>query len=86
MIPSAKVGIVGMYRNEETFEPVQYYVKLPKDMKHRSALILDPMLATGGTLVATVDLLKKAGCRILPACFLSRPLKAWNVSPRPTPT
>ena len=70
MIPSAKVGIVGMYRNEETFEPVQYYVKLPKDMKHRSALILDPMLATGGTLVATVDLLKKAGCKNITGLFL----------------
>ncbi len=70
MIPGAKVGVVGMFRNEETLEPVQYYVKLAKDMKHRMAVVLDPMLATGGTLVATIDLLKKAGCKRVMGLFL----------------
>ena len=70
MIPGAKVGIVGMFRNEETLEPVQYYVKLAKDMKHRRAIVLDPMLATGGTLLATIDLLKKAGCTQVAGLFL----------------
>lgn len=59
MVPSAKISVVGMYRNEETFEPVEYYVKLAKDMDQRIAIILDPMLATGGSLIATIDLLKR---------------------------
>ncbi len=70
MIPGAKVSVVGMFRNEETLEPIQYYVKLAKDIKSRTAVILDPMLATGGTLVATIDLLKKAGCKKIVGLFL----------------
>ncbi len=70
MIPGAKVSVVGMFRDESTLEPVKYYVKLAKDMKHRTAVILDPMLATGGTLVATVDLLKEAGCKKVVGLFL----------------
>lgn len=70
MIPGAKVSIVGMFRNEDTLEPVKYYEKLAKDMKHRTAVVLDPMLATGGTLVATIDLLKKAGCKRVMGLFL----------------
>ncbi len=70
MVPGAKVGVVGMYRNEETLEPVQYYVKLAKQMNKRTALILDPMLATGGTLIATIDLLKEAGCTKIKGIFL----------------
>lgn len=70
MIPGAKVSIVGMYRNEETLEPVRYYVKLAKNMHARKALILDPMLATAGTLIATVKLLKDAGCRTIKGLFL----------------
>lgn len=63
MIPSAKISVVGLYRNESTLEPVEYYVKLAKDLEQRLAIILDPMLATGGSLIATIDLLKKHGCR-----------------------
>ena len=55
LIPSAKVSVVGLYRNEETLEPVRYYVKMTSKMEERIALILDPMLATGGTLVATIE-------------------------------
>ena len=70
MIPGAKVSVVGMYRNEETLAPVQYYVKLAKEIHKRTALILDPMLATGGTLIATIDLLKKEGCKKIKGLFL----------------
>jgi uracil phosphoribosyltransferase len=70
MIPSARVSVVGFYRNEETLEPVQYYVKTANAMEERIALILDPMLATGGTLIATIDLLKKAGCKTIKGIFL----------------
>ncbi len=70
MIPSAKVGVVGLYRDEETLQPVHYYVKFPASMEERIALIIDPMLATGGSFVATVDLLKKAGCKRIKGLFL----------------
>jgi uracil phosphoribosyltransferase len=70
LIPSAKVSVVGFYRNEDTLEPVNYYVKLASNMQERIALILDPMLATGGTLIATVDLLKAAGCRKIKGLFV----------------
>ncbi len=70
LIPSAKVSIVGFYRDEETLNPIQYYSKLTKNIKQRTALILDPMLATGGTLMATIDLLKKAGCKTIKGLFL----------------
>ncbi|NVK40411.1 MAG: uracil phosphoribosyltransferase [Oceanospirillaceae bacterium] len=62
LVPSAKISVVGLYRNEETLEPVPYFEKLANDIDERMALIIDPMLATGGTLVATIDMLKKAGC------------------------
>ncbi len=70
LIPGAKVSVVGMYRNEETLEPVRYYVKLAKKIQKRTALILDPMLATGGTLLATIDLLKEHGCKKIKGLFL----------------
>jgi uracil phosphoribosyltransferase len=70
MIPSARVSVVGFYRNEQTLKPVQYYVKTASDLEERIALILDPMLATGGTLIATIDLLKQAGCRKIMGLFL----------------
>ena len=61
-IPSARISVVGMYRNEETLEPVPYFQKLAPDMEERLAIIVDPMLATGGSMIATIDLLKKAQC------------------------
>ena len=70
LIPSARVSVVGLYRNEETLEPVEYYVKLTGSIKERIALIVDPMLATGGTLVATIDLLKAEGCKTIKGLFL----------------
>lgn len=70
MIPGAKVSVIGIYRNEETLEPVRYYVKMAGNIDQRMALILDPMLATGGTLLATIDLLKEAGCRQIKGVFL----------------
>lgn len=62
LIPSAKVSVVGLYRDEETLEPVPYYAKFASNMQERMALVIDPMLATGGTMVATLDMLKKQGC------------------------
>ena len=70
LIPSARVSVVGLYRNEDTLEPVRYYVKMTSNMNERIALILDPMLATGGTLVATIDLLKEAGCTQIRGIFI----------------
>jgi uracil phosphoribosyltransferase len=70
LIPGAKVSVVGFYRNEETLDPVKYYVKLANNIDQRMALILDPMLATGGTLLATIDLLKEAGCTNIKGLFL----------------
>ncbi|OQY00721.1 MAG: uracil phosphoribosyltransferase [Desulfobacteraceae bacterium 4572_130] len=70
LIPSAKVSVVGFYRNEETLKPVQYYVKTANAMNKRIALILDPMLATGGTLMATIKLLKETGCTRIKGLFL----------------
>ena len=63
LIPAAKVGHIGMYRNEETLEPVEYYCKLPPDVDERELLVLDPMLATGGSSIAAIDILKRYGCR-----------------------
>jgi uracil phosphoribosyltransferase len=70
LIPGAKVSVVGFYRNEETLQPVEYYVKLAKNINKRMAIILDPMLATGGTLDATINCLKKAGCTSIRGLFL----------------
>lgn len=70
LIPAAKVGVVGLQRDEETLQPVGYYEKLSGRMDERTALILDPMLATGGSLIATIDLLKNAGCKRIKGLFL----------------
>ena len=70
LIPTAKVSVVGLYRNEETLEPVRYYVKMTSKMDERIALIIDPMLATGGTVIATIDLLKESGCKQIKGIFM----------------
>ncbi len=70
LIPSARVSVVGFERNEETHEPRAYYAKMTSHMEERTALILDPMLATGGTLIATIDLLKSQGCTKIKGLFL----------------
>ncbi len=70
MIPGAGVSVVGMARNEETLEPETYYEKLVSDIQHKTVIVVDPMLATGGTFVATLDLLKAAGCTNIKGIFL----------------
>lgn len=63
LIPAAKVGHVGLYRDPETHEPVEYYCKLPTDIEQRQVLVVDPMLATGGSAVAAIDFIKKRGAK-----------------------
>lgn len=63
VVPNAKIGHIGMYRNEETLEPVEYYFKVPSEIENREVLVLDPMLATGGTAVDAITQLKKRGVK-----------------------
>jgi len=63
LIPAAKVGHIGLYRDPETLTPVDYYCKLPPDVSERDIIIVDPMLATGGSAIAAIDVIKRAGCR-----------------------
>ena len=63
LIPSAKIGHIGLYRDPETHKPVEYYCKLPDDIANRQVFVVDPMLATGGSAVAAIDFLKKHGCK-----------------------
>ena len=63
LIPSAKIGHIGLYRDPETHMPVEYYCKLPEDIENRVVFVVDPMLATGGSAVAAIDFLKKRGCK-----------------------
>ena len=74
LIPAARVGFVGLYRDPDTLQPVQYYIKVPKELEDRVVIIVDPMLATGNSSVAAVDLLKAAGARdIRFLCLLAAP-------------
>ena len=74
LIPAARVGFVGLYRDPETLQPVQYYCKLPADMAERWTIIVDPMLATGNSSAAAIDLVKKAGAKnIIFLCLLAAP-------------
>ena len=63
LIPSAKIGHIGLYRDPETHMPVEYYCKLPEDIESRQVYLVDPMLATGGSAIAAIDFLKKRGCK-----------------------
>ena len=63
LIPSAKIGHIGLYRDPETHMPVEYYCKLPEDIDQRQVYVVDPMLATGGSAVAAIDFLKARGCK-----------------------
>ena len=74
LIPTAKVGHVGVYRNEETLEPVYYYCKLPQDITSRKVIVVNPMLATGGSSVYAIDYLKKEGVKdIIFMCLVAAP-------------
>lgn len=64
-IPSARISVVGVYRDEKTLEPISYFQKLASNINERMALVVDPMLATGGSMIATIDLLKQAGCQVI---------------------
>ncbi len=74
MIPNAKIGHIGLYRNEKTLEPVQYYYKMPKNIKDKEVIILDPMLATGGSASDTINMLKKDGVKKIKfLCIIAAP-------------
>ncbi|GEK90406.1 uracil phosphoribosyltransferase [Alkalibacterium kapii] len=74
LIPAAKVGHVGMYRDHDTMEPVEYFIKMPSDLSERELLVVDPMLATGGSAVAAIDALKKRGAtNIKFVCLVAAP-------------
>lgn len=74
LLPAAKVGHIGLYRDPETLEPVEYYCKLPQDVQSRDIMVLDPMLATGGSAIAAIDFLKEYGCvNIKLVCILAAP-------------
>ena len=74
LVPAAKVGHIGLYRNEKTLEPVEYYCKLPEDIGERDVIVLDPMLATGGSACAAITLIKKRGARSIKfLCLIAAP-------------
>ena len=74
VVPNAKIGHIGMYRNEETFEPVNYFFKVPKNIKKKEVILLDPMLATGGSAIDAIDLLKDKGVKKIKfLCIISAP-------------
>ena len=74
LIPTAKIGHIGVYRNEETLEPVYYYCKLPVDITSRKVIVVDPMLATGGSAVYAIDYLKNQGVKdIIFMCLVAAP-------------
>ena len=74
LVPSARVGHIGMYRDEETLQPVEYLCKLPKDLAQRKVIVLDPMLATGNSVVAAIDRVKESGARDISfLCILAAP-------------
>jgi len=81
LIPAAKVGHVGMYRDEQTMEPVEYFIKMPQNIDNRELLVVDPMLATGGSAIAAIDALKRRGAKTIKfVCLVAAPegVKALN--------
>jgi uracil phosphoribosyltransferase len=74
LLPAAKVGHIGLYRDPETLQPVEYYSKLPTDVQERELIVIDPMLATGGSAIAAIDMLKRRGCsQIKLMCLIAAP-------------
>ena len=74
LVPAAKVGHIGLYRDPQTLKPVEYYCKLPPDVEERELIVVDPMLATGGSSIAAVDFLKKRGCTSIKLmCLIGAP-------------
>lgn len=74
LIPNAKIGVVGLYRNEETLKPVKYYYKVPKDIANRTVILLDPMLATGGSAIDAISMLKEDGVKEIKfLCIIAAP-------------
>jgi uracil phosphoribosyltransferase len=81
LVPSARVGHVGMYRDEETLRPVEYLVKLPNDLSQRRVIALDPMLATGNSAIAAITRIKQAGAKHISfVCLLAAPEGVENLS------
>lgn len=80
VMPTAKIGHIGLYRNEETLEPVEYYYKMPENIEKREVFILDPILATGGSAIATIEKLKKDGAKKINfLCILAAPEGIENI-------
>ena len=74
LVEGARVGFIGLFRDEETLEPIEYYVKLPSDLGVRDAIVLDPMLATGNSCAAAIAAVKEAGARsVTPVCLVAAP-------------
>lgn len=74
IVPNAKIGVIGLYRNEETLEPVRYYYKVPKDIQNREVILLDPMLATGGSAVDAIKMIKQDGVKKIKfLCLIAAP-------------
>ena len=74
VMPNAKIGHIGMYRNEETLDPVRYYYKVPKDIENREVIVLDPMLATGGSGIDAINSLKQSGAKKIKfLCIIAAP-------------
>jgi len=74
LLPAAKVGHIGLYRDPDTLQPVEYYAKLPTDVTERELIVIDPMLATGGSAIAAIQMLKNRGCKqIKLMCLIAAP-------------
>lgn len=74
VVPNAKIGVIGLYRNEETLEPVRYYYKVPKDIKDREVILVDPMLATGGSACDAIKMMKEDGVKKIKfLCLIAAP-------------